>query len=207
MNKDINKNDKKPQKGRRTLGRLASLARMGEVVFHTRDMANLWGMKNDNALYVLLSRYVRQGLLFRVQKGMYSIKPLEELDPFLLGLKALHTYAYVSTETILSKNGVLSQNIPEITLVSGASKRFSISGRDYSSRKLSDKFLYNPLGIARDETGVRRASVERAVADLLYFNPSAHMDASQSKIVDWERVQEIQKRVGYPVLASRLKLK
>lgn len=178
--------------------RFVQIARMGEVVFHAKDLANLWGIVKKNTLYTTLARYTQQGLLFRIQNGLYSIKPPEKVDPLLLGLKALHAYAYISTETILVRGGVIAQIIPEITLVSGVSKRFSLAGNYYFSRKLSSRFLYNPAGVSTGDNGVRKASVERAVADLLYFNPRAHIDAGRSKLVDWKRVAEIQQSVGYP---------
>lgn len=176
--------------------KFASLAKIGEMVFHSKDLANLWHISNANTLHTTLKRYVQKGLLFRIYKGVYSLKPLGELDPVSLGVKALHEYAYVSCETVLSRAGIIQQSIPFITLVSAKSKQFTIGEWKYRSRKLSDQYLYNPVGII-EQGGVKIATPERAVADLLYFNPRAYLDASFT--IKWKKVSEIQRAVGYPM--------
>ncbi|MFA6565922.1 MAG: hypothetical protein WCT48_04205 [Candidatus Paceibacterota bacterium] len=177
------------------LSRFADLAKLGEILFHADDLANLWGIANKNTLHVTLKRYVDQGLFFRVYKGFYSLKPLSQVDPLLLGQKALHGYAYVSTETILAENGIIGQSLNAITLVGSRTKHFSIGTNRYFSRTLADKFLYQTSGIITKENGLRVASVERAVADLLYFNPRAHFDGAL--LIDWGRVEGLQKELGY----------
>lgn len=183
------------------LKRFAELAKLGEVVFHSDDLANLWHITNKNTLYTTLKRYAEQGLLFRIYKGFYAIKPLVEIDPLLLGVKALHAYAYVSTETILAEEGIIQQEVSAITLISNKIKRFSVAGRLYYSRKLADEFLYRPNGIITFENGVRKATRERAVADLLYFNPHAYLDAA--RLIDWKKVKALQKELGYPLTLKR----
>lgn len=183
------------------LNRFAELARLGELVFHTDDLANLWGITNKNTLYTAIKRYTQQGLLFRIHKGFYAIKPSAMIDPLLLGVKALHDYAYVSAETILREHGVIQQELPYITLISNQTKRFTINGRAYYARKLPDQFLYQSTGISSTADGVRNATPERAVADLLYFNKHAYFDTP--KRVDWKRVRELQKDIGYPLTPQR----
>jgi predicted transcriptional regulator of viral defense system len=175
--------------------RFALLAQAGERVFHARDLANLWQIKDNNNLYTTLKRYVQRGLLFRVHKGLYSLVPVQEIDPRLLGLKVIHEYAYVSTETVLIETGIIQQNIDWITLVSSKSKKFSQGKSNYWSRQLADKFLFNPVGII-ERDNIFIATPERAVADLLYFNPKAYLDGVH--LVDWKKVKRIQKEVGYP---------
>ena len=72
----------------RNLNRFAALAQLGEVVFHTDDLANLWRITNKNTLYTTIKRYVAQGLLFRIHKGFYALKNPKDIDPLLLGVKA-----------------------------------------------------------------------------------------------------------------------
>lgn len=187
--------------------RMTRLARLGQVIVHASDLANLWKTKNSNTLYTTLRRYAQKGLLFRIYKGMYALKPIDELDPLLLGVKALHRFAYVSTETVLARHGVILQEIQAITLVSDISKRFSIGPYHYGCRKLNERFLYNPSGVSLDN-GVKTATVARAIADLLYFNPRAYFDGA--RFIDWNQVRHIQRAVGYPLtphqyVASRSK--
>ena len=181
--------------------RFAELAKLGEVVFHTDDLANLWRISNKNTLYTTIKRYVQQGLLVRLQKGFYAIKSPAEIDPLLLGIKALHGYAYVSTETILASEGVIQQEVPAITLISSTTKRFTIAGHSYYSRKLADEFLFRSDGILVAEQGVRKAAVPRAIADMLFVNPHAYFDADN--LINWKTVQELQKKIGYPLTPQR----
>ena len=174
--------------------RFAALARIGEVVFHARDAAAIWGITNANTLHTILSRYARTGLLFRLQNGLYSIKPPHELDPLLIGSKAIHGFCYVSTETVLSRAGIIQQNVPHVTLVGSVSRQFALAGSNFRSRRLRYIYLFNECGIGR-EGGVRIASTARAVADMLYFNPRYHFDASAH--IDWIEVNRMQKDIGY----------
>ncbi len=174
--------------------RFARLARMNEFIFHAGDLANIWQIKDRNTLYTTLKRYSGNGLLYRIYKGLYSLKPANELDPFLLGIKAIHEYCYISTETVLVKEGIIQQNINYITLVSSKSKRFSIGDYNYYSRQLNSKFLFYPDGII-EQDGIRIATKERAIADLLYFNPEMYFD--NASVINWIKVKKIQKNIGY----------
>jgi predicted transcriptional regulator of viral defense system len=177
--------------------RFLNLSRLGEQVFHVSDLANIWDVKDKNTLNTSLKRYASQGLLYRVYRGMYSILPLEKIDPYLLGVKALHEYAYISCETILWQKGIISQPATSIALISARSKRFKIGKQDYYSRSLKDDFLFQNIGIEK-MSSVNFATPERAAADMLYYNPKAHFDSPG--LVDWEKVSQIQKTIGYPAV-------
>jgi predicted transcriptional regulator of viral defense system len=182
----------------KTLGRFAQLASMGELVFHGSDLASLWGITDKNTLYTTLKRYTQQKLIYRLWQGMYALKPVEQIDPLVLGIKAMHSYAYVSTETILFNLGIISQRPESVTLISSISRRFSLSGRSYVCRKLADEYLYQSSGIS-EKDGVREAELSRAVADLLYYNPQAYFDAP----INWKEVKQMQKTIGYPLTPER----
>ena len=179
------------------LNRFAQIAKLGITIFHAKDLANLWQIKEANTLYTTLTRYVKQGLLYRIYKGFYALKPINELNPLLLGLKALHEFSYISTETVLSQAGVIFQSSNNITLISSKSKKFNIGNNYYCSRQLADKFLFNSIGI-KDCQGIKIATTERAVADLLYFNAKTHFDAPN--FINWKEVKKIQKNIGYPFI-------
>lgn len=182
----------------KTAQRFAQLAAMGELIFHTDDLARLWQIRGNN-LHTTLKRYAKQKLIYRIWRGMYAIKPPSQLDPLLLGVKALHAYGYVSCETVLARFGIISQQPQTITLISSASRRFSLAGHFYYSRKLLDIYLYSPAGI-EDGEGIKQALPERAVADILYFNPKAHIDSPS--LVDWKKVRQLQKTLGYPKIQN-----
>ena len=182
--------------------RFALIAGMGESVFHTQDLANIWQIRDANTLYTTLKRYHQKGLLHRIHKGLYALQPVERIDPFLLGIKAVRGYAYVSTETVLAREGIIFQRVPYMTLVGPRSKKFSIGAHRYFVRKLPDQYLHNPLGV-EDHGGVKSANLTRAVSDMLYFNHSAYFDAAH--LIDWKAVQRIQKQIGYPLTRERYK--
>lgn len=184
-------------KSNTTQRRFSILAALGEVVFHAGDLANLWDITDKNTLYTTLKRYAKQGLIYRVFRGLYAIRPIEKINPLLLGTKIAHEFSYVSTETVLANKGIIMQDIGQITIVSSKSKKFSIAGYNFRSRQLADMYLFNPAGIEM-KNGVRTANVTRAVADMLYFNPRAHFDAHS--LIDWKKVKKMQKAIGYPVI-------
>lgn len=182
--------------------RFADLAVMGEVLFHAGDVANMWHISDRNTLHKTLSRYVESGLLFRIHKGFYSLTEPKNLAPYLLAVKALHGFAYISCESILYEHGIINQKPLEVTVVSAVSKRYEAAHIRCRSRKLAQSFLHNSAGII-SEKGIRIASVPRAVADMLYFNPSAYFDAASSRLIDWREVRAIAVTIGYTIHIPR----
>lgn len=187
-----------PKQRNSTGPRFAQLARLGEGVFHAQDIANLWNIRNANTLYKTLSRYVQSGLLYRIYKGLYAVNKVSTIDPYLLGAKALHAPAYVSCESVLFDYGIINQRPQEITLMSHVAKQFSIQGHHFRSRALDDEALFNDAGI-EISNGVRRATVPRAIADILNVYPDKYLDARESSLIDWGEVRKIAMRVGYHI--------
>lgn len=177
-----------------TAKRLALLAQNDEKIFHIKDLASLWNIKNPNTLRITLKRYVEEQLIYRIYRGFYSLVPLDKIPPLLLGAKALHRYCYVSTETVLSNEGYINQIPYYYTFVSERRYQFSINGHHFSSRQLNKKFLYHNEGVY-EEDGLRKATVERAIADMLYFNSKYYFD----KEPDWDKINLLQKKIGYPI--------
>lgn len=180
--------------------RIVLLARQKNTIFHTKDLGVLWAIRNPNTLYTLLKRYTQKKLLFRIFKGLYSLLPIEKTDPFLLGLRAVHDYGYISTETVLAEQGIIPQFTHAITIMSSKSMKFTIGKHHFISRQLKTEFLLNPVGIQEKE-GVKIATPERAVADLLYFNPKSPLDGSE--MIDFKKIKTIQKEIGYPLTPRR----
>jgi len=178
--------------------RFAKLATMSEMVFHAGDASNMWDIRNKNTLYQTLSRYAKQGLIHRIHKGLYSLKRLSELNPYEVGIKSLHGFAYISCESVLFGQAIINQSPREITIVSGVSRRYAIGDMLFRSRKLYDNFLHNNIGI-EIKNGIRFATLERAVADMLYFSPNRYFDAANSKLIDWGKVQTVIDSVGYKI--------
>ena len=174
--------------------KIQKLLHNGKSVYHTQDLAVIWGISNSNTLYTTIKRYVQKGLLNKIHKGFYSTIPVKDINPFYLGLLAIHRYGYISTESVLINEGLMFQDIKYITIVSSVSKRFNIAGYDFLVRKMKDDFLYNNSGIIIKD-GVSIASTNRAIADMLYFNPKYHFDCN--KKINWSEIDKIKKKVNY----------
>lgn len=181
-----------------TAKRIAILATKNERLFHIKDLANLWNIQNKNTLRVTLKRYADEKLIYRIYRGFYSLSPIRDIDPILLGVKALHGFCYLSTETVLYHSGYISQVIDYNTFVSSKSLSFTIGETNFKSRQLSDKYLYNPDGISMVNE-VLTATPERAICDMLYFNSNYNFD----KPVDWEKIRSMQKKIQYPLTPHR----
>ena len=175
--------------------RISKLIKLDRKIYHSNDLALLWGITNKNTLYTTIKRYVQKGVLTPIYKGLYSTVPLSQLDPLELGRAIIHRYTYLSTESILAAAGVISQVTYVHTFISDSSKRVSVGSLSFLFRQLKDEYLHNPIGI-ENRNGVFVAILERAVADMLYFNPKYHFDVRDS--IDFAKVKFIQKEVGYP---------
>ncbi len=173
--------------------RIDILLKQNKRLFHTRDLALLWNSNNDNTLYTAIKRYAIKKILYPIHKGFYATIPPDQLDPLELGLNSLPGYGYVSCEHVLSQNGVIFQKTDYFTLISDQPRKFTLLGNHYLVRQLHERYLYNDLGISQTINGILIANSERAVADLLYFNPRYHFDNRKS--VNWPLVRKIQKEV------------
>ena len=174
--------------------KLNLLLKDSRSLFHTQDLSLLWEVANKSTLYTTIKRYVQKGVLIRIQKGFYSKVAIDQINPVRLGMGFLHSFSYLSTETILSQEGIISQDVPYITLVSDKSKKFEIKNNFYISRQMKDRLLFHEAGII-EKNGIKQAGIERAVADMIYFSPNYHFDAPN--LIDWKKVKKIQKQVGY----------
>lgn len=179
------------------LNKLVLLLKSKQQLFHTHDLALLWGIENRDTLRMTISRYIKKGILTPIIKGVYSTIPVDQIDRYKLGAVLINKFCYISCETVLFVEGVINQFIYPITYVSPVSLR--INNDDYirfSYRQLKSEFLLNPEGV-RKENGYLIATKERAVADMLYFRPRYYLDNPES--VDWKLVAKIQQTVGYKI--------
>jgi len=174
--------------------RISKLIRLDRQLYHSNDLAVLWGISNKNTLYTTIKRYAQRGILVPVYKGLYSTVPLSQLNPLELGVAVIHKYTYLSTESVLAQTGIIYQAIYGYTFISSVSKKLTVGEIPFIYRKLKDEFLNNPSGLT-NQNGIFTASVERAVADMLYFDPNYHFDTPDN--IDWQKVNTIRKEVGY----------
>jgi hypothetical protein len=112
-----------------------------------------------------------------------------------LGRAIIHRFAYLTTESVLAQAGIISQRIYDYTFATDQSKHVPVGRWAFRFRKLKDEYLHNPTGINEQNDGFI-ATVERAVADMLYFDPRYHFDVREA--INFVKVREIQKEIGYP---------
>ncbi len=177
------------------MDKISALIQQKQKLFHTSDLQVIWSINKESTLYQTIYRLIKKKILFRVQKGLYSIIPLDQLDPIEIGFRAINHFSYLSTESVLSKNGIINQSPSKITFVSSKPAKFTIIKNSYLVRQLKPQFLNNTIGIIQNDQGIFEATIERAIADRLYFQPSYHFDAD--KIIDWKKVKKIQQEIGY----------
>lgn len=174
--------------------KLAVLLKQDRKIFHIEDLELLWDIKSKHTLYSTLYRYTQHNYLIPIQRGLYSTVPLNQLNPLELGSALIHRYTYLTTETVLAQAGFIFQDIPYLTFVSDQTKKFTVNQTNYFCRQLKNEFLYHPAGIIK-QAGYQQATPERAIADLLYFNPKYYFDASDQ--INWSSVRKLQKQIGY----------
>lgn len=174
--------------------RIDVLLKQKRQLFHTADLALLWKIDNKNTLYTTIKRYVKKGILIPIHKGFYSTVPINQIDSYKIIQGALHRYCYISCETVLFRHGAIFQKGEYVTVISDIQKKMSLENQSYLVRKLKDDYLYNDRDIDIVD-GTTVASLERAVADILFFNPKYFFD--NRKVINWSKVKEIQKEVGY----------
>lgn len=174
--------------------RINELLKLDRKLYHSNDLAILWGTSNKNTLYTTIKRYVKKGILLPIFKGLYATIPLEQLDPLELGQAIIHNKTYLTMESVLAQQGIITQRLYMYTFVSHISKKVTLGRTTFLYRKLKETYLNNPTGIDL-RNGISIATVERAIADMLYFNPQYHFDLTDA--IDWAKVKKIQKEIGY----------
>lgn len=170
------------------------LLKQPKKLFHTHDLELLWNIDNKSTLYSTINRYLKRGYLIQVHRGFYSTVDLNDINPIELGTSAIHEYCYLTTETVLTNSGIIFQIVPHLTFCSSKNRRLMINDQSFVSRQLKPAFLFQSTGII-DQGNYRQASPERAIADMLYFSPKYYFDSHD--FIDWKKVKEIQKEVGY----------
>lgn len=175
------------------MDKISILIQQPQKLFHTSDLKVLWNISKQSTLYQTIYRLTKKGVLISLQKGFYSIIPLNQLDPIEIGFRAINHFSYLSTESILSKNGIINQSPSKITFISSTPANFTIHNNTYLVRQLKPQCLNNTVGITQNNKGIFVATTERAIADMLYFQPNYHFDADN--LINWNLVKNYQQQI------------
>lgn len=153
----------------------ADLLAQNKKIFKTDDLALIWKIKNRNTLLTTIKRYLNKQVLFSLRKGLYSLVPPNELDPYLLGTAYVKGFCYVSLQSVLAQHGLINQQPTAITLIGPRSQDFSIAEQRYLCHKMKSEYLHNLTGIELQQE-YPQATLIRAIADMLYYNRNFYFD-------------------------------
>jgi predicted transcriptional regulator of viral defense system len=170
--------DNKPTKGQY----IEVLLRSPKTVFTTKDIALLWGERNEAKARVRLSNYAKIGKLIRVRRGIYAKD--KNYDRYELATR-IYTPAYISFETVLTRNGINFQYYGNIFVASYITREIVADGQNISFVKMKNFILSDTNGIENvHEAPI--ATKERAFLDRIYVSKDYHFDNLDG--LDWEKV-------------------
>jgi predicted transcriptional regulator of viral defense system len=173
--------DRKPTKGEY----IEVLLRSPKTIFTTKDIALLWGEKTSMAVRVRLSKYVKNGKLNRVHKGIYAKD--KDYNRFELATR-IYTPSYISFETILTRSGINFQYYGNIFVASYVTRDIEADTQRISFVRMKDYVLSDTTGIEH-VNDVPFATKERAFLDRIYVSKDYHFDNLNA--LNWDKVFEI----------------
>lgn len=147
---------------------LGRLRRMGKPVITTGDAALRLGQTRSAATRTL-GRLAAARLVLRLRHGLWSLDP--GIDPLLVPEYLTAPFpAYVSLQSALHLHGMISQ-VPHVIYVASLArtKRIKTPMADYSIHRLAPSFFG---GFETVGGGVRLATPEKALLDVLYLTPA-----------------------------------
>ena len=168
------------------------LLKQNKKIFKTDDLALLWGITNRNTLLTTIKRYLKKEILYSIRKGVYSVIQPDKLNPCLLGTAYVTGFCYVSLQTVLSQENLINQEPNAIMLIGNRTLNFNIGNNQYICRKMKSKLLHNLVGIDLNQE-FPIATIERAIVDILYYNPNFYFDKDISKYQN--KIKLIQKEL------------
>lgn len=134
-------------------------------VFSYGDLFNLIGAGNEQRNKRAIRRLVRDGVLFKVQRGFYVT---EGFDLWQLGCR-LQKKAYVSMDSVLAKNlltGTIPRRSASLVYPGIGRKAVETPAGTITFFSIQKELLF---GTSRLPNGVAVADSEKAYLDLLYY--------------------------------------
>jgi len=177
---------------------ISTLLRSNNTIFTFKELSLIWNETDIQLIKKRVYRYTRMGKLYPIRKGIYAKD--KNYDRLELANK-IFTPAYISLETVLSREGVVFQHYDRIFIVSYLSREISCDGQTYVFRRLKDVILMNSSGVVKKDN-YTIASKERAFLDTIYLNKSYYFDNLSS--IDWDKCFEILPIYENKAMAQRL---
>jgi len=173
--------DRIPKKGEY----LEVLLRSPKTIFSTKDASLLWNENDNSTVTDRLKKYVKAGKLVRAHRGIYAKD--QHYDRFELATR-IYTPAYISFETVLTREGVNFQYYGNIFVASYINREIAVGEQTITFVRMKDYVLSNTTGIEHKE-GYAIATRERAFLDRVYVSKDYHFDNLTN--LNWDKVFEV----------------
>jgi len=177
---------------------ISMLLRLNNTVFTFKELSLIWNETDFTLIKKRVYRYTKMCKLYTIRKGIYAKD--KNYDKLELANK-IFTPAYISLETVLSREGIVFQQYDQIFIVSYLSREISCDGQTYVFRRMKDVILTNSLNIEK-KGNYYIASKERAFLDTIYLNKKYHFDNLSS--LDWDVCFEMLSIYDNKAMAKRL---
>jgi len=177
---------------------ISTLLRSNNTVFTFKELSLIWNETDVKLIKKRVYRYTKMGKLYPIRKGIYAKD--KNYDKLELANK-IFTPAYISLETVLSRQGIVFQHYDRIFVISYLSREISCDDQTYVFHRMKDVVLMNSLSIEKKDN-YYIASKERAFLDTIYLNKNYHFDNLSS--INWDICFEILPIYNNKAMAKRL---
>ena len=157
-----------------------------ESVFTVDEIAQLFTGISSESIRDRLYYFAKVGKLQRLRHGIYA---KAVYNPLELANK-LYKPAYISLETVLTKEGIVFQYYETIFAVSYLTRSIAIDKTEILYRQLKGSALTNTDGI-EEKVGYFIATRERAFLDAVYIYKDYHFDNLGT--LDWGKAEKLKK--------------
>jgi len=164
---------------------IAKLYKEPKTIFTNKDLALIWQETNTDNLKAKIAYYVKQGVLTRLTRGVFSKG--KHYDPKELAT-SIYRPSYISFETVLTRTGINFQYYGNIFVATYVTRDIEADGQKISFVRMKDYVLSNTAGIEHED-GIARATKERSFLDRVYISKDYHFDNLDA--LDWDKVFEI----------------
>lgn len=159
-------------------------------VLRLRDLS--FPGKAESHEAVQFSRWVKQGLLTRLKKGLYALPDGEAAHPLWLA-NQLYFPSYVSLEYVLSQAGIIPEAVGRVTSVTTRkTKNFSNRYGTFSYQKVSPAYFYGFKTFRDAEQPFYMAFVEKAILDFIYLSIPGFQKINEALFIHNYRFQRLE---------------
>ncbi len=154
------------------------LKKAGELsCFSTRFLA---AGENLSQIRLQLARWVNDGRLIKIHKGLYTFaEPYRKIKPELFSIaNSLKTPSYISLQSALSRLGLIPEFVPVTTSITTSRPQVIVTplGRfEYRHVKKNLFWGYHKLELSEKQEAFV-ANPEKALLDLVYLTPGGERE-------------------------------